>query len=354
MAIVGAGGIAALHVKAVRAQRDRAQLVAAVDVDPDQLAAFCARHRVRGRYTDLGEMLKWERPDLVCVATPPALHAELSIACLEGGAWVLCEKPLCGSLAELDEIAAAERRTGRRCASVLQWRFGSAAQYLKGLIERGALGRPLVGLCQTTWYRDAAYYEKPWRGGWDNELGGVSLGHGIHAMDLFLWLFGGWQEVSAMTGTLDRPIEVEDASVAAVRFQSGALGSVVNSVLSPREETYIRLDFQRATVEVRALYSYRNRNWTFTAAPASPGAGAWQIPEDRGSSHAAQLGCLLDCLDAGQAPPAGLSDVRPTFEFLSGLYRSAAEGRAVHRGEIVPGDPFYSRLGGTLARPVAS
>ncbi len=50
------------------------------------------------------------------------------------------------------------------------------------------------------------------------------MGHGIHAMDLFLWLLGDWSEVSALTGTLDRDIEVEDVSLAMVRFKSQALG----------------------------------------------------------------------------------------------------------------------------------
>ena len=348
VAIIGTGGIAGTHVAAIRAQTGAAQLVAAVDVDATQLRSFCDEHGIAG-YMDVREMLDQEGPDVVCVATPPAAHADLSVLCMEHGAWVLCEKPLCASLEELDRIVAAERRTGQRCASVFQWRFGSAGQHLKGLIEREELGRPLVGLCQTTWFRSQDYYDKPWRGRWDTELGGASMGHGIHAMDLFLWLMGEWSEVSAMLGTLDRAIQVEDCSVAVVRFASGALGSVVNSVLSPHEETFVRLDFQRATAEVRALYYYTNGHWTFTPAPGANG-DAWQIPADESSSHGAQLRSLLVSMERGVPPPAGTADVRSTFEFLSSLYRSAAEGRPVHRGEIVPGDPFYAHVAGTLAQ----
>jgi predicted dehydrogenase len=349
VAIVGAGGIAEQHVRAINANADRARLVAIVDVEAGQLRTFGDKHRVPGtsRYTHLIPMLEREQPDLVCVATPPALHTEQAIQCLEAGAWVLCEKPLCGSLSELDRIMAAEERCDRHCASVFQWRFGSAAQHLQGMIRRGELGRPLVGLCQTTWYRDEEYYRKPWRGRWDTELGGVTLSHGIHALDLFMWLFGDWLMVSAMIDTLDRPIEVEDVSVATVRFASGALGSVVSSVLSPREETYVRLDFQKATVEVRALYSYTNRHWTFTPAPGAD--AVWRVPVDDGSGHHAQLRALLEAMDSGVAPPAGTADVRPTLELLSSLYRSAAEGEVVRRGDIRPGDPFYSHVGGKLS-----
>jgi hypothetical protein len=109
----------------------------------------------------------------------------------------------------------------------------------------------------------------------------------------------------------------------------------------------LRLDFQRATVEVRTLYSYGNRHWTFTPAPGAD--VAWEVPTDEASSHSAQLATLLDSMDRGVAPPAGTAGVRPTFEFLSSLYRSAADGRVVRRGEIGPGDPFYAHVAGTFA-----
>ena len=58
------------------------------------------------------------------------------------------------------------------------------------------------------------------------------MGHGIHDGHV-LWLMGDWVEVNAIIGTLDRTIEVEDVSMAHVHFANGALGSIVNSVLSP-------------------------------------------------------------------------------------------------------------------------
>src|SRR5262249_35459830 len=128
----------------------------------------------------------------------------------------------------------------------------------------GELGRLLVGTCQTLWYRDDAYYEVPWRGKWATENGGPTMGHGIHLMDLFLYLVGEWTEISAMMGTLDRKIEVEALSMALVRFENGSLGTITNSVLSPRQESHLRLDFQRATVEVTALYRYDNSNWRYS------------------------------------------------------------------------------------------
>ena len=250
VAIIGTGAIAHTHMEALIVAGNRVEIAAAADVSADSVHAFCAKYGIPAEYTNVTEMLSAANPNLVHICTPPATHKALIIESLESGAWVLCEKPLCASLAEFDEITAAETRTGRYCSTVFQWRFGAAAQHLKRLMENETIGRPLVGLCQTMWYRDLAYYQVPWRGKWVTEVGGPTVGHGIHLTDLFLWLMGDWHEMHAMHATLDRPIEVEDVSMAIVRFENAAMGSITNSVLSPRQESYLRLDFQRATVEL--------------------------------------------------------------------------------------------------------
>lgn len=350
VAIVGTGGIAKSHMRALTGVGERVQVVAAMDVDRARVEDFCATHSIPGSYTDLEPMLVAEQPDLVHIATPPNTHVDLTVRCLETGAWVLCEKPLCGALADLDRIEATERQTGAYCSSVFQWRFGSGAQHLRRLIQEEAMGRLLVGVCQTTWYRDHAYYQVPWRGKWSTELGGPTMGHGIHAMDLFLWLFGEWEEVCAMIGTLDRAIEVEDASMATVRFSNGALGSVVNSVLSPRQETYLRFDFQRATVELRSLYGYANKDWLYSIPDNGADQAAlerWRdIPADVPAAHAAQLAALLDSMDRHEPPLVTMQETRRTIDFITSLYKAATTGRAVRRGSITPGDPFYDHVGG--------
>jgi predicted dehydrogenase len=292
-------------------------------------------------------MLERERPDLVQIATPPALHIDQSIAALDAGAWVLSEKPLTGSLAEMDRLSEAEQRTGRYCAVLVQWRHGAGGQHVRRLIESGELGRPLVAVCTTLWYRDDAYYSVPWRGTWRSELGGVSMGHGIHIMDLLLYLLGDWSEVRAMMATLERQIEVEDVSLAMLRFENGAVASVTNSVLSPRQESYLRLDFDRATIELTTLYGYTNDSWRFSLRPSPPAEDVealerWQrIPEPHPTSHAGPLREIVDCFRAGRRPLASGPEARRTVEFLASLYKSASTGQAVRRGSIEPGDPFY-------------
>jgi predicted dehydrogenase len=356
VAIVGAGGIAGhRHMPAIRAQGERIDVVAAVDVDGDRAAAFAAEWGIPHSYTHLDTMLATERPDLAILCTPPVAHHAGVQTCLEAGAWVWCEKPPVLSLAEYDDLATLERDGGPYVGYVFQHRFGSAARTLRRQIADGTLGRPLVGICHTLWYRDHAYFEVPWRGRWETEGGGPTMGHGIHQMDLMLSLLGDWREVRALMGTLDRRVETEDVSLAAVQFESGALVSVVNSVLSPREESYLRFDFTDATVEVSHLYGYGNSNWKWTPRKgvAEDVATGWLPADDVNSSHTAQLEDLIGCMDRSERPDTSGAGGRRSMELITGLYQSAITGRPVLRSELEAGNPFYDHLdGGGQYHPV--
>lgn len=350
VAIIGTGNSVNNHLIALKEMGERVKLVAAVDLDEARVRQICAENKIPQWFTSTEAMLTAIQPDLVHIITPPAAHLPLITQSLEAGAWVYCEKPLCASLAEYDEIAAVQARTERYVSTVFQWRFGSAVQHLRKLMAEEALGKPLLGVCQTLWYRDHAYYQAPWRGKWATELGGPTMSLGIHLMDLFLWLMGDWQTVLAQVATLDRNIEVEDVSMALVQFANGALGNITNSVLSPRQETYMRLDFQKATAEVRALYRYTNANWQISVADNSPyqaDLAIWQnMGNDVAGRHEAQLCQILDSLDEGSPPPLHGIEGRKILEFIASLYKSAFTHQMVERGTITPDDPFYYAMNG--------
>lgn len=339
-ALIGTGGVADVHLIAFRAFETDIGLVAAVDIDETRVGAF-AREAGVTPYTEVARMLAEQRPDLVAICTPPSLHVGQTVEILESGAWVWCEKPPCLSLAGYDAIAAAETEGIPYASFVFQQRFGSGAEHFRRLLAAGELGRPLVAHCQTTWYRDAEYYAVPWRGKWETEGGGPAMGHGIHQTDLLLDLLGDWTEVSAMTARLVHDVETEDVSTALVRFGSGALATVVNSVLSPQEVSRIRIDCTEATVKLTHLYGYRNEDWFYSKDSPKPEA---DIP----SSHSVQLPHVIEALKAGKRPPASGSDGRKVLDFIASLYKSAFTGRTVRHGEITPGDPFYHSMDGRI------
>ncbi|WP_340383671.1 Gfo/Idh/MocA family oxidoreductase [Streptomyces sp. SS7] len=352
-AVVGTGAIGrGSHLSALQqlAAEGETEVVAAVDIDAAAVEAFCAEGGVPHAYTDLDRMLAEQRPDLVTICTPPTLHREQSVAALRAGAWVWCEKPPVPTLADYDAVQAEEgAEHGPYASIVFQHRFGSGTRHVKRLLADGALGRPLVAHCQTTWYRDTAYYAVPWRGRWQTEGGGPAMGHGIHQMDLLLDILGPWREVRAMAGRLVHDVETEDVSTALLRFDNGALATVVNSVLSPDEVSRIRIDCERATVELTHLYGHSNTDWRITPAPGATGdeVAAWQdFGTDVPSSHLAQLRELVASMRAGERPRSSGADGRTSLELITSLYKSAFTDTTVRRGEIGPGDPYYTALHG--------
>lgn len=350
IALIGTGKSIDNHLNAIRALKEQVELVAAVDIDETRLKAVCEANQVPRWYTNATDMLAAEQPDLVHIVTPPVTHKSLIVECLEAGAWVYCEKPLCASLAEFDEIHEAEQRTGRFVSTVFQWRFGTAAKHLQQMIQGNVLGRPLIGVCNTLWYRSPEYYQVPWRGKWATELGGTTMTLGIHLTDLFLWLLGDWREVYASAETLERAIEVEDVAMALVRFENNAMGTITNSVLSPRQESYMRLDFQEATVEVNALYRYNNEHWRFTPLDKENKTIAEQWQSMQGNitgNHEAQLREILDCMARNKRPLVSGLEARRILEFSTSLYKSAFTHKPVLRGTITPDDPFYYSMNGT-------
>ena len=361
IAIVGTGNIARSHAKAIASQAGAAApdapatIVAAMDVDQSQLGTFRAEFGIPGGYGDLATLLSQARPDLVHICTPPSTHHPIALECLRGGASVLVEKPPVISLREFDELAAAEQGPPW-FATVFQHRFGAGQRRLKKLAASGALGRPLLAVCHTTWFRDQAYFDVPWRGRWDTEGGGPTMGHGIHQMDMLLDVLGDWAEVSAIARTQARAMPTEDLSLAHVTFTSGAVASVVNSVLSPREESYLRFDFERATVEVTHLYGYDDDAWRVTPASGCEDdvTAAWRHAAVGGddhkdaarSSHAAQFARVLAALRDGRPPPVTPPEARRTMALIAGIYASAFTRRPVTPADLAPPAAFYTAMNG--------
>lgn len=348
VAFVGTGGIANSHAEALQ-QQPGIELAVAIDLDATRAQEFADKWGVTRTAASLAAAVDGGGLDLVAICTPPSSHFPLALEALSYGLHAVIEKPPALSLSQMRELERAEAASTGTLSCVFQHRFGSGAQRLLELQGAGALGKPLVGTCNTLWFRDQPYFDVPWRGLWDVEGGGPTMGHGIHQFDLLLHLWGPWAEVTAFAGKLARRTDTEDASAAVVRFESGAIATVINSVISPRETSYTRLDFENATVELEHLYGYSNNNWTLTPAPGRQDVvELWNHSEDFPSGHAAQYRALIRSIHHGTHPPVSIKDAYATMELAAAIYASSVSGTTIARGQINETSPFFTRMDGHL------
>jgi predicted dehydrogenase len=312
---------------------DKFRVVAVCDTDKGRLAAVGDEFSVPRRTRSFDEVLRMDDVDIVDICTPAMLHFEQILATVSAGKEVVCEKPLVGSLGEIDRVITAEKATPGRVMPIFQYRFGNGVQKAKQIIEMGIAGKPYLATVETAWKRTSKYYETPWRGRWETERGGVLLMHAIHTHDLMTWLMGPVASVFARAATRVNPIEVEDCAVASLVMESGALVSLAATLGSQREISRLRLCFEHISLEsASASYSPGDDPWEIV--PASPEAEA-RIADGLAhyrpvpSRYEGQFGAYQAALVTGDPLPVTLVDARSSLELATALYHSAATGTPV-------------------------
>lgn len=177
-----------------------------------------------------------EDVDVLVNLTPNFLHADPSIAALEAGVHVLCEKPLAHTIENARSMRTAAEQSSALSATAFNYRFLPAIQLAKEYLDRGAIGdiRHVRGRYLQDWLVDP---ETPWSWRLDADLAGSgALGDlGSHVVDLMRFLIG---DIEAVRGHLEtfvpqrpdpegdgrRPVTVDDAFSAQLRFENGAMG----------------------------------------------------------------------------------------------------------------------------------
>jgi predicted dehydrogenase len=139
VAVVGCG-IGRAHIAGYRSHPGKFQVLALCDIDDKGLAAVGDEFSIPRRTKAIDDVLRMEDVEIVDICTPPALHVAQTLAALAAGKELVCEKPLAGSLSEVDRVIAAEARAAGRVMPVFQYRYGDGLQKAKRIIELGIAG----------------------------------------------------------------------------------------------------------------------------------------------------------------------------------------------------------------------
>ena len=172
-AIVGCGGIAQVHAKALR-DGDYAELAACADIRPERAETMAQQYGGKA-YSSLEEMLDGEAIDVLHICTPHSLHTPMAKEAVRRGIQVFTEKPPVISREQWAEFSAlGEGKV--RVGICFQNRYNRSVRYLEELLASGKPGKVLGARAFVTWRRDAPYYtESGWRGSLQTEGGGVLI-----------------------------------------------------------------------------------------------------------------------------------------------------------------------------------
>lgn len=226
--LIGAGAIAQGCHAPGYAKSDRVELVAFADPVKARHDEMTERFEgIRG-YKDHTSMLQEEQLDIVSVCTPNAAHAAPTIAALEAGCHVLCEKPMAITLDETDAMIAAAKKARKKLMIGFTHRMMTGPEKCREMLRAGGIGKPFMmrvrfahGGPYPGWAKDPDTFYRP-----EISAGGAMLDMGIHAIDLCNWIMGPVVSVTATCKTLLKRIKVDDNAVLLLEFKNGALGYI--------------------------------------------------------------------------------------------------------------------------------
>ena len=333
-ALAGCGRIAANHMESIVRHADRAELVAVCDADPAALAAATAKTGARG-FARYGQMLAEAGADCVVLATPSGLHARQVTEAAQAGLHVMTEKPMATRWADGLAMVKACDDARVRLFVVKQNRRNRTLQLLRQALQAGRFGRLYMVTVNVFWSRPQSYYDSAaWRGTWEFD-GGAFMNQASHYIDLLDWLIGPVESVMAYTGTLARDIEVEDTGVAALRWRSGAMGSVnVTMLTHPKNlEGSITVLGEHGSVRIGGVAVNKIEHWEF-AEPHAMDVGlddaSYQTSSVYGLGHPLYYDNVIRTLRGECEPETDGREGLKSLELLIAMYRSARDGKKVN------------------------
>ncbi|WP_436875192.1 Gfo/Idh/MocA family protein [Mammaliicoccus sciuri] len=210
--IIGCGGIAnGKHLPSLQ-KITEVNIVAFCDIDIDKAQAAAKEYGTENAkvYEDYQSLLKDGAIDVIHVCTPNSSHKELTVASLDAGKHVMCEKPMAKTTEEAQEMIEAAKRNGKKLTIGYQNRFRPDSQYLHKATERGDLGDIYFGKAHAirrravpTW---GVFLDEEQQGG------GPLIDIGTHALDLTLWMMDNYEPESVMGSTFHKLGKKENAA----------------------------------------------------------------------------------------------------------------------------------------------
>lgn len=210
--IIGCGGIAnGKHLPSLQ-KISEVNIVAFCDIEIEKAQVAAEQYGANDAkvYENYKLLLENDDIDVIHVCTPNSSHKALTVASLDAGKHVMCEKPMAKTTEEAKEMIEAAKRNGKKLTIGYQNRFRPDSQYLRKATQRGDLGDIYYGKAQAIRRRAVP----TWGVFLDEEKqgGGPLIDIGTHALDLTLWMMDNYEPESVMGSTFHKLGKKENAA----------------------------------------------------------------------------------------------------------------------------------------------
>lgn len=347
-ALVGCGRIAKRHAELLgHNQITGARLTAVCDLVESKARQIAEQFSIP-YYSDMHQLMKTEKIDVVVVLTESGNHAKHVVELAPYGKHIVVEKPMALKLEDADRMINICDKFGSKLFVVKQNRFNTPVVKLREALEQGRFGKLVLGTVRVRWCRPQEYYDQAaWRGTWAMD-GGVLTNQASHHIDMLEWMMGDVESVFARSTTALSNIETEDTAVVTVKFRNGALGVIeATTATRPKDlEGSISILGEGGTVEIAGFAVNQLRTWNFVdASPADEDVmGKYSVnpPNVYGFGHQAYYDHVVNCIsNDGPNLVDGLVG-RKSLELINGIYESIETGKEV----FLYFTPKHCRLGG--------
>ena len=254
--VLGAGHIGKRHAEMIRREPE-AELVAMIDV---RSIEDCAANDFGVPFfTNFEELLASDLEfDVVNVCTPNGLHAAQSLAALEAGKHVVCEKPMGLSKDNCEKVIFKSLQKSKNVFCVMQNRYSPPSEWIKSVINEKLLGDIFMVQLNCYWNRDDRYYKKGgWKGTSDLD-GGTLFTQFSHFIDIMYWLFGDIDNIQGKFAdfTHQNSTDFEDSGFVNFDFVDGGMGCINYStaVANQNLESSMTIIGSKGSVKIGGQY----------------------------------------------------------------------------------------------------
>jgi predicted dehydrogenase len=278
------------------------------------------------------ETVTREDVDVVIVSTPTHLLSPISRLAIEAGKHVLVEKPFGRTAEEVLPLVELAGRMNLRLKVGYNHRYHPALEKAHDLFVRGAIGRALfLRCCYGHGGRDG--YEREWRTQADVSGGGELLDQGVHALDLFQWFAGSFQEVMGFVTTAFWPIAPsEDNAFVLLRTAGGCVAQLHASWTNWRNVFVFEVFGETGSLTVSGLGgNYGPEKLCFASRHAYGVRPEEEWFEFCGKDRSLELewSDFLRCIAEGQEPPSSGRQGLQILQLVDAIYQSDPKSRVV-------------------------